>query len=421
MRSAKFKKLFALLIIAAFGNQCASASLNDVKYAAVIYRHGDRTPVECYPTDPWRNESLWPVKFGQLTNTGKKQHFALGQWLRERYTHLLSTEFEPTELYVRSTDVDRTLMSAEANLAGMYPPSGNCVWDEHLRWQPIPVHTRPVKDDNVLAMEKPCTRYRIAYDEHIKSKEYVDRLHEYQGLMQYLSAHTGEKVTDYNHINNIYNVLYIEDLYNFTLPNWTQSVYPDKLLEPAGYSFTTNTALPILARLKVGPLLKLIVEQMVRTVEYEKTGKRKMEARVSIFSAHDITVASVLNALHMFDGKCPSYTATVLLELLHEKTANNKTDSYFIRISYRNTIEIVEPKVLYIPYCGEKCPLDRFINLYTNLLTVDWQHECEKPPFKHYVHVSVAFAMILFYVFAILRLRTTEYSDLNTESVSSEM
>lgn len=57
-----------------------------VRFAAVLYRHGDRTPVETYPTDPWRNESIWPVKFGELTNIGKQQHYALGQWLRKRYS-----------------------------------------------------------------------------------------------------------------------------------------------------------------------------------------------------------------------------------------------------------------------------------------------------------------------------------------------
>lgn len=56
-----------------------------VRYAAILYRHGDRTPVDQFPTDPYQNESLWPVRFGQLTNTGKKQQFALGQWLRARY------------------------------------------------------------------------------------------------------------------------------------------------------------------------------------------------------------------------------------------------------------------------------------------------------------------------------------------------
>lgn len=48
-----------------------------------------------------------------------------------------------SQIHVRSTDIDRTLMSAEANLAGLYPPSGSQVWNEKLLWQPIPVHTVP--------------------------------------------------------------------------------------------------------------------------------------------------------------------------------------------------------------------------------------------------------------------------------------
>lgn len=33
-----------------------------------IFRHGDRTPVEPYPTDPYKDKAFWPVGFGQLTN-----------------------------------------------------------------------------------------------------------------------------------------------------------------------------------------------------------------------------------------------------------------------------------------------------------------------------------------------------------------
>lgn len=67
---------------------CTTITFGDenVKFAAIVFRHGDRTPVDPYPTDPWKNESLWPVKFGELTNIGKMQHYALGKWLRQRYS-----------------------------------------------------------------------------------------------------------------------------------------------------------------------------------------------------------------------------------------------------------------------------------------------------------------------------------------------
>nr|XP_026497044.1 prostatic acid phosphatase-like [Vanessa tameamea] len=341
-----------------------------VKYAAVIYRHGDRTPVNLYPTDPWRNESFWPVKFGQLTNVGKRQHYALGKWLRKRYSHVISEKFDPSEIYIRSTDVDRTLMSAQANLAGMYPPTGTSIWDTDLIWQPIPVHTRPEKDDEVLAMKKKCMRYTKEKEKYIHSTPYKERLSKYQGLMDYLTAYTGKKIKDYLDINDVYNVLYIESLYNFTLPNWTQSVYPNKLREPACYSFATATATPLMARLMVGPLLKEIVTKANTVVLKKKPDPLKL----SIYSAHDFQIGNILSAMGVFDGNCPVYTSTIFFELLQD----NSTMEYFIQMLYRNSTEIVEPYVLNIPHCGEICSFERFLKLYDNLITVDWNYECTK-------------------------------------------
>ncbi|XP_022832385.1 prostatic acid phosphatase isoform X1 [Spodoptera litura] len=340
-----------------------------VKYAAVIFRHGDRTPVQPYPTDPWRNESLWPVKFGELTNVGKRQHYALGKWLRQRYSHLLSDAFDPTEIYIRSTDIDRTLMSAQANLAGMYPPKSKTMWNPDINWQPIPVHTVPELEDELLAMRKPCPAYDTELERVMHSKPYKERLRKYQHLMDYLSAYSGMKVKDYYDIVDIYSTLYIETLYNFTLPNWTQSVYPDEMREPACYSFKTETGSPLLSRLKVGPLLKHIMTHMSDVLSGDKKSHK-----VVMYSGHDLTVGSILNALGLYDGNCPVYTSTVFLELVKA----NKTGEHFVRISYRNSTEIVEPYILKIPFCGEVCPLERFKKLYDNLISVNWEEECKK-------------------------------------------
>ena len=53
------------------------------------------------------------------------------------------------QIYIRSTDVDRTLMSASSNLAGLYPPDKWEEWNPQLEWQPLPVHTVPVPADHV--------------------------------------------------------------------------------------------------------------------------------------------------------------------------------------------------------------------------------------------------------------------------------
>lgn len=55
----------------------------------------------------------------------------------------------PWQIFIRSTDCDRTLMSAETNLAGLYPPEGQQMFNPNISWQPIPVHTVPESEERV--------------------------------------------------------------------------------------------------------------------------------------------------------------------------------------------------------------------------------------------------------------------------------
>lgn len=52
------------------------------------------------------------------------QLYSVGKKLRERYvdTGFLSSSYKRDEVYVRSTDKDRTLQSAQSLLYGLYPP-----------------------------------------------------------------------------------------------------------------------------------------------------------------------------------------------------------------------------------------------------------------------------------------------------------
>lgn len=40
-------------------------------FATVIYRHGARTPIDAYPTDPWSSVEHWPEGWGMLTNVSR--------------------------------------------------------------------------------------------------------------------------------------------------------------------------------------------------------------------------------------------------------------------------------------------------------------------------------------------------------------
>lgn len=85
--------------------------------------------------------------YGQLTSTGIEQQHRLGQYIRTRYDSILSSTFTPREIVVRSTDYDRTLMSAQSNLVGLYPVMN--ISSDQVPIQPIPIHTIPTAEDFV--------------------------------------------------------------------------------------------------------------------------------------------------------------------------------------------------------------------------------------------------------------------------------
>jgi len=62
-------------------------------------------------------------------------HYQLGRLIKQRYTvenNLLSPNYTRNELYVRSTDIDRTLMSVLSQLSAIYPPEDNQVSDRSV-------------------------------------------------------------------------------------------------------------------------------------------------------------------------------------------------------------------------------------------------------------------------------------------------
>lgn len=75
--------------------------------------------------------------------------YHIGEWLRNRYDNFLPKKYSLNDIYVLSSDKDRTIMSALCVLAALYDPIQEDVWNQNLLWQPIPVHTLPEKYDHV--------------------------------------------------------------------------------------------------------------------------------------------------------------------------------------------------------------------------------------------------------------------------------
>ena len=152
--------------------------------------------------------------------------YELGQWIRERYQGFLGSNFDEQEIVVRSTDVDRTLMSAQANLAGLFPPSGYWKWNPALPWQPAPVHTVPQHEDALLSSHADCPRFDQLQKEINNGQFMRDIYDKNRELFEYISTNVGENITDIVKLDYVYDTLLIENIYNKTLPDWTKGYFP---------------------------------------------------------------------------------------------------------------------------------------------------------------------------------------------------
>ena len=99
----------------------------DIRFSFIIFRHGARSPYDEMTSD-FRDlfGYQWEGK-KELTGIGQRQHFQLGNRHRERYinfANLIKKNYDPREIFVISTDSNRTIMSAQCQLQGLYLENG---------------------------------------------------------------------------------------------------------------------------------------------------------------------------------------------------------------------------------------------------------------------------------------------------------
>ena len=131
----------------------------------------------------------------------------------------------------------------------------------------------------------------------------------------------------------ITDTLYIEQLYNKTLPNWTHRVFPQPLSEMENIGFKLDTWTHEMKRLRAGPLLKTLWQRMDSIAKQVKDkGSIEGEKKVVMYSAHDTTVAYFLNSIGAFDPPVvPAYASCVMVELFE-----NSSGEFDVRLLFRN-------------------------------------------------------------------------------------
>ncbi|XP_077050861.1 lysosomal acid phosphatase-like [Siphateles boraxobius] len=344
-----------------------------LKFVTVLYRHGDRSPIKAYPTDPYQ-ESDWPQGFGQLSQEGIKQHYELGQFLKKRYRGFLSEDYKHHEIFIRSTDLDRTLMSAQANLAGLFPLNSSEEIIPGLKWQPIPVHTVPKAKDCLLSFPlRDCPRYTQLMNETEKSDIFLNMTDTYKACIETVRNKTGLKTVSIGSVWIVYDTLFCEAIHGKKPPPWVTSDphMMEKLKELKDFSYQIMFGVyerKEKCRLQGGLLLNQIIQSLLTTADPDT----KQQVKMMVYSAHDTTIVALQEALDVFNGLQPPYASCHLIELHQEENG-----SFSVEMFYRNDSTVSELYAQSLPNCSQRCPLPEFVNLTRDVIPQDREKECQ--------------------------------------------
>ncbi|VBB28880.1 unnamed protein product [Acanthocheilonema viteae] len=366
-----------------------------------LWRHGDRSPLAIYPNDPHK-ESIWPNGIGELTEIGMQQLFKVGKRLHQQYINctppFLSKSYYNREIYIRSTNVNRTITSAMALLAGMfsngiagkdYPrPSVEINWP--YGWIPIPVHTVELKYDHIGNPFHHCMGAEQLEREGYQSSDFRETTIKHQDLLAHLSNMTGYQNLQLDErFIFILDTLNVERFHNLKLPEWF-TVNTEKEMKVLNREirkyrfgnakyFGSNKRL---IQLRGGTVLNGIIDKLQQKWECMNGDNSKCVwyKRIKFYglSAHDVTISALLIALGVnfenVDIYNPQYGATISSELYR---FNNQP---YVKFLY-SSIYSDEPKSIthLIRGCSitsDLCPFEKFIVGQKDYLPTDIEKEC---------------------------------------------
>ncbi|KAI6198051.1 hypothetical protein M3Y94_01299300 [Aphelenchoides besseyi] len=327
----------------------------DLVFVQTLWRHGDRNPNHHFPKDkfPITEWSEGGSGLGQLTPVGMSQHKHLGQALRQRYHSLVNERYVSNEIYIHSTDINRTIVSAISNMIGFYNgvkakkdvdlPSDD---DWPNNFVPIPVHSQRLTADYILGCPDDAKYADSVYNKLKSTKEYKELENKNKDFLNQLSNILGYKSMALSFVFSVYDTLFIEKIKNKTWPDGiTEDIYNKAgdlagvlddyedgigISDQDGINFSTE-----LAKINGGPLLNEMIAHLKakahcldvvtnRTAEDKRMCSFFDPLKYYVYSAHDTTVGALFSTYgfkytNWNTTGLPHYASCTALELWQKK------------------------------------------------------------------------------------------------------
>ncbi|OAG31621.1 lysophosphatidic acid phosphatase type 6 [Nematocida displodere] len=293
---------------------------------------------------------------GQLTDAGRANLFNLGTWFREKYLEksgLISPAFKKEEFFLRSTNFQRTLESLQSLMQGMYRTySGS-----------LDVEVRDLTADT-LGCNRHCPKLKTmkaashknvnqAFSSKAKEiKEYFSRA--YNSHLSSLSPYAIYELVASSRAHGFSRFKHVPSTVMKDLEEYSINLWFKHLNDPSALSLET------------GCLLKEISDQMVEKATNANPRK------VSIYSAHDVTIYPLLMAMGSHTKKWPKFGANLIFEM-HK---NQQTGERYVQMRY-NGERVPIPKCASL-HQEEKglCPLEDFVRICNDTYMSNFSEAC---------------------------------------------
>ena len=383
-----------VLILLLVSPTLVHAENDSLRSVALLYRHGVISPKYAPP----KNATEWPMGFSQLTAVGMRDMYQRGTQLRQRYVDelgLLQERYHVSDLYVRSSNTDRALQSAQMLLLGLYPlgsgadPSEyNPEWvaapEASLAFTPVPVHSVALENDAVLRPwtgRASCTRYR-EYVKRLGATElYAKQGKKHEKFLRRVSAvmgvNEGKPIgTMLYLINEVYEPLSANLNHQLPLPEGISLEDMQQMSALADWNYHHQFLGRTVGRLTGGSFVADVIRNFSNVAKGAANAKK-----MYLYSGHQRTVLGVDAALgietartegELFRGRVPALGSHYAFEL-HETAAGK----YAVQLKYVVDAEQGNDQVIRVPGCDDNmCPLATFVAAVGDAIPRDWRQEC---------------------------------------------
>eukprot|EP01147_Barroeca_monosierra_P001568 gene1568-4716_t len=306
---------------------------------------------------------------GCLTLLGRFEALNLGQRLRDRYiddlefisascTHPTDRgTYIPQDVYVRSTNFDRTIETTRLVVSGLFGANDNSNTGLHVQIRTVG------RDEEFLSPNTyACPRLRQLFREAKRVME-VNRPSHVKKFIAELASILSVTEKEVRFIT-LRDVISCRQAHSKDIPRElvkSKGRINELAIEDSVAFFRYN--FPEAIKLSMGRMFQNLLSLIDSSIRGDAS-----VARMNLFGCHDTTIFPLLLALGIFDDRWPPFAGDVCIELYHDI---NSVSDYYVRLTYCGN-------ALQLPIASsEFCPYKDFQSLLSGFIPADMAEACK--------------------------------------------